>query len=1071
MSVRHSLLALAISTALVTQAQAELFITEYVEGSSNNKAVELTNVGNSAINLADYRLALYANGRTLAAGPTNALPLQGTLTAGASLVLAHPQASPAILAKANQTSSNLNFNGDDGLVLYRGATIVDSLGQVGVDPGVAWGSGAVTTLDMTLRRLATVSTGRTDASGPFNPADEYVALAKDDATGLGCLGEQACDNTAPPLFSCPVEQLVPVPSIQGGGDRSPLVPAGKFESEQAYATRGVVTQVVQGLYKGFFIQDPQGDGDPASSDGLFIQSNQVGSQIVPGAEVCVLGKVQEYFNQTQLSADAMVVTAAQAGRVAAVDLVMRDGEELPALLERHEGMRVRLVLASSLVVTRNFGFDFAARRNNLALSYGAPLIKATQKFPALSEQASQWAARNARNQLIVESDGKAADGVVPWYPGFEAEQGYLRIGDTLNNLEGAIGYSHSVFRLVADNRISAADVDHTGWDRSDVPQLAEQGDLRVASFNVLNFFTSVVGGDANPTGSNRGATTVAEFELQRTKIVSAITRLNADIVGLMEIENNGYGEDSAIANLVAAINEALPDEQDHYAWVRSPDGQPIGSDAITVGLIYRPARVSLTGEAQLILMPQQVAEATDRSGKLVTINQGMRDSLRQQFSTAKGDAPLTVVVNHLKSKGSACYEDYPDYVTADPLDLQGHCNGLRVSAAKVLGEALQDVTGDLLLLGDLNAYGMEDPLRVLTDYDSQGQTRPIVTASFTQLAGQPYEREGKPVRKGAGLINLNTRFHGTDTYSYSYEGELGNLDHALANPSLANKVVGIEDWHINSAESNLFEYGQRFTGSLAKATGPFSASDHDPVLVAITYPLPPAGELTFATASAQIVEGESLQLSVNRQGGSYGAASVRWQVELGSADASDLGLLQGTLSWQAGEQQSQLITIPINSDDLFEGDEHFTLRLLDASGASLGSQQQVQVTIEDKPAPATVAVAQAALTVKEGRWVAEIPLMRSGDLSKPASARVSLHGQSARWGLDFLPAGHQSVSWAAGEGGRKSVKVLIIDDWFAEPSEQFEVRLSEVRGASIAPAARTEVTIDDNDHAWWPFWH
>ena len=134
-----------------------------------------------------------------------------------------------------------------------------------------------------------------------------------------------------------------------------------------------------------------------------------------------------------------------------------------------------------------------------------------------------------------------------------------------------------------------------GWK----PRARRGGDLRVASFNVLNFFTTVVGGDANPTGSNRGALTVAEFELQRTKIVSAITRLNADVVGLMEIENNGYGDNSAIANLVTALNAAQPDEADHYRWIASPDGKPIGTDAITVGLIYRPAKVTPEGPPAL----------------------------------------------------------------------------------------------------------------------------------------------------------------------------------------------------------------------------------------------------------------------------------------------------------------------------------------------------------------------------------------------------------------------------------------------------------------------------------------
>ncbi|OSM51278.1 nuclease, partial [Aeromonas salmonicida subsp. salmonicida] len=274
MSGRHSLVALAVGLALSGQVQAQLLISEYLEGSSNNKAVELSNLGATPVDLSQYRLALYANGKPLTDAPTNSLALQGTLAPGASLVLANPSANAEILAKANQTSGNLVFNGDDALVLYRGSEIVDSFGQVGGDPGTAWVSGSVSTLDMTLRRKATVTTGRTDAAGPFNPALEYVAAAKDDASGLGCSGDGPCDGTLPPVFVCPVDQLIPVPAIQGTGSSSPLVPAGKFESEQAHATRGVVTQVVSGLYKGFFIQDPQGDGDPASSDGLFVYSTQ-----------------------------------------------------------------------------------------------------------------------------------------------------------------------------------------------------------------------------------------------------------------------------------------------------------------------------------------------------------------------------------------------------------------------------------------------------------------------------------------------------------------------------------------------------------------------------------------------------------------------------------------------------------------------------------------------------------------------------------------------------------------------------------------------------------------------------
>ncbi|WP_257978373.1 ExeM/NucH family extracellular endonuclease [Aeromonas caviae] len=1069
MSGRHSLVALAVGLALAGQAQAQLLITEYLEGSGNNKAVELSNLGSDAVDLSQYRLALYANGKPISESPTNSLALQGTLAPGATLVLANPSANAEILAKTTQTSGNLVFNGDDALMLYRGSEIIDSVGQVGVDPGTAWVSGNVSTLDMTLRRKATVTIGRTDATAPFDPALEYVAAPKDDASGLGCSGDGPCDGTQPPAFVCPVDQLVPVPAIQGPGTSSPLVPAGKFESEQAYATRGVVTQVVSGLYKGFFIQDEQGDGDPATSDGLFVYSTKANAAVVPGAEVCVSGKVKEYFNQTQINADELVVTRPAGAVPAAVDLVPVAGESLSQLLERHEGMQVRLVPGSSLVVTRNFSFDYDGKRNNLVLSYGAPLIKSTQKFAAMSEEASNWALRNQQNQLVVETDAKAPDGVLPWFPGFNAEDGYLRIGDKLNGLEGALGYSYNLFRLVASNSIDASQIDHSGWDRVETPELAEAGDLRVASFNVLNFFTTVVGGDANPTGSNRGALTVAEFELQRTKIVSAITRLNADVVGLMEIENNGYGDNSAIANLVAALNAAQPDEADHYRWIASPDGKPIGTDAITVGLIYRPASVSPQGAASLIALPVQQAEAVDASGKPVAINQGMRESLVQRFSSPKGDAPLTLVVNHLKSKGSACFEDYPDYASADPLDGQGHCNALRVSAAKVLGERLKELAGDLLLIGDMNAYGMEDPIRVLTDYDPAAQARQIMSASFTTLAGQPFEESGSALGKGYGFVNLNTRFHGTDTYSYSYEGELGNLDHALANPSLAAKVIGIEDWHINSAESNFFEYGSKYSGQLAKSEGPFSASDHDPVLVAIQYPLPPAGVLSLESAAANVEEGNTLSLSVSRSDGSYGEASVSYRIVHGSADASDVAPLTGTLYWAAGQSEPQTISIPVKSDTLHEGDETFTLELFDASGATLGEQHQTLVTIKDKLAPSTISLARASLTVNEGQWFAEIPLVRSGDLSKPARARVALDGVTARWGLDFLPWFSQTVSWAAGEGGSKSVKVLIIDDWFVEPTEQFRVGLDRVEGGQPGALQQTRVDILDNDKSWWPF--
>ena len=187
------------------------------------------------------------------------------------------------------------------------------------------------------------------------------------------------------------------------------------------------------------------------------------------------------------------------------------------------------------------------------------------------------------------------------------------------------------------------------------------------------------------------------------------------------------------------------------------------------------------------------------------------------------------MVNHLKSKGSGCYENGDG--KSEPADLQGKCTEFRVSAAKVLGEAVSKMPGQVLLVGDFNSYAKEDPIRVLTDYDPATADRQIRSASHTFIGEQPYEQMGRAVEKNYGLIDVNLKFNQEKAISYSYEAELGTLDYALANPALAKRVIAVADWHINSFESNLFEYGSAFTGDLIKSDNPFSASDHDPIIV------------------------------------------------------------------------------------------------------------------------------------------------------------------------------------------------------------------------------------------------
>ncbi|MGU5769691.1 nuclease [Aeromonas sp. YN13HZO-058] len=681
------------------------------------------------------------------------------------------------------------------------------------------------------------------------------------------VGLALASSGAHAAFVCPSDpaQLTPIPTIQGTGSASALATqtvtdkngnvTGKV-SPGTFNVRGIVTALGQSLTKGFYLTDPVGDGNPATSDGIFVYLSDKDfatkyADIKPGAELCLEAKVEEYYGGTQLkptfeSGKARVQVTTQGLNVPTSVLQVNEGESLAQAMNRYEGMRVRLDSSSDLHLTRNYGFDYKVYRNNVELAHKTPLIKPTQLHVANSADAVALATKNGSNRLVVESDSnKVPDGVIPWFPELDADQGYLRLGDQLTGLEGVIVYNKDAFRLVVPSDVTltaGALLRSPEEDRQNAPARLSGSDLRIGSFNVLNYFTShsSIGGALNvlckdqadadsAKGCNRGAKSQQEFEKQRTKIVNAITAMDADLLGLMEMENNGFEDNSALHNLVTRLNEQQKDASKHYAYVRLPvstlsDGKFFGGDAIMVAMIYRPALLTPSGDASVIKLPEQ-RYITGGVAKTA----GQRDSLVQTFTIAKSKEPLTLVVNHLKSKGSGCYENGDG--KTEPADLQGKCTEFRVSAAKVLGETVSKLPGQVLLVGDFNSYAKEDPIRVLTDYNPATSERKIVSASHTFIGDQSYEQLGREVTRSYGLIDLNVKFNKEKAISYSYEGELGTLDYALANPALASKVAGVADWHINSFESSLFEYGSQYTGTLLKSDNPFSASDHDPIIV------------------------------------------------------------------------------------------------------------------------------------------------------------------------------------------------------------------------------------------------
>lgn len=161
---------------------SNLFFSEYIEGSSYNKAIEIFNGTANDMDLSQYSVELYSNGSSTAGATLN---LSGTLARGDVYIIANSQASAAILALADATSGVANFNGDDALVLKQNGAVIDSFGQVGIDPGNAWGTGDNTTIDHTLVRKSSITAGDPDSLNAFEPTLEWDIYPKDDITHLG----------------------------------------------------------------------------------------------------------------------------------------------------------------------------------------------------------------------------------------------------------------------------------------------------------------------------------------------------------------------------------------------------------------------------------------------------------------------------------------------------------------------------------------------------------------------------------------------------------------------------------------------------------------------------------------------------------------------------------------------------------------------------------------------------------------------------------------------------------------------------------------------------------------------
>ena len=566
------------------------------------------------------------------------------------------------------------------------------------------------------------------------------------AAVLGGCGTPAGGAPAAPA---PIAGVLPIGQVQGTGETSPLL-------DRSVTIEGVVTGDFGQHLGGWFVQD-EGDGDPDTSDALFVVADHAPT-LAEGDRVRVQGRVIEHGERGRGTLTALQASTIETlGRGQVAPLVLRDP---PADWERLEGMRVRI--EAPLVVG---GQHELSRRGVLHASFGERLRTPTE-VAAPGPEAERVAADNARRRLLLDDASARERPRRVWYlDGRPAP----RSGSVVQGAEGIVDQRWGAWRLqlTATPEIAPA-------PRPPVPEVP--GRVRLASFNLGNLFNGDGQGGGFPTA--RGARTPAQWQAQLARAAATLRALDPHVAALMEVENDGDGPDSTIAQLVEALNA------DGGDWRFVATGQGPGTDAIRVGLLYRGTQLRPVGRP-----------ATLQAGPF---GRRSRVPLAQAFVPVAGgrDAGPTfvVVANHFKSKGCGEARD----AEADQGDGQACWNPTRVESAQLLEQWLAgDPTGtgsDLVaIVGDLNAYAQEEPLRLLR---------------------QGGWADALPARAGP-------------QHSFVFDGMAGRLDHALLSPALARRLAGAAIWHSNADEPA--SVGNRGDG----AGQPWRSSDHDPLLVGL----------------------------------------------------------------------------------------------------------------------------------------------------------------------------------------------------------------------------------------------
>ncbi|HSL20263.1 MAG TPA: lamin tail domain-containing protein [Vicinamibacterales bacterium] len=512
---------------------AELFFSEYVEGSSNNKALEIYNGTAAPIDLQQqgYNVQMHFNGNPVA---TLTISLTGTVAAGDVFILAH--SSAVLPVPADQTNGAGWFNGDDAVVLRKGAIVIDVIGQIGFDPGTEWGTGLTSTADNSLRRKCTVTAGDTNGSDVFDPSLEWDGFATNTFDGLGV----HCGAAPPP----PPPPLLAIHEIQGSGAASPH--AGVI-----IETLGNIVTAVGA--QGFFIQTPEveADADPATSQGIYVFTSTAPTVQI-GDMVDVKGSVAEFFSLTEITSPA--VTVVSGGHALPAPVLFTSANPSPsapspeAALERYEGMLVRIEDGVATGPTNQFGETPVVAGATRAFREPGILAPGLPGLPV-------WDG----NPEIVEVD----------FGGLGQPDVQVFGGTRIAQVEGPLSFSFGDYQIWP-----------TSFERGFEPTLPRavrakaRGELTVATQNFLRLYDTI-----DDPAVDDDVETPEAYAVRLAKVSKYIREIlgSPDILAVQEVENFGVLRD-------VAVQIAADDSSVHYAPYLA-EGNDIGG--IDVGFLVR----------------------------------------------------------------------------------------------------------------------------------------------------------------------------------------------------------------------------------------------------------------------------------------------------------------------------------------------------------------------------------------------------------------------------------------------------------------------------------------------------